>query len=301
MSLAPIVLFVYNRPEHTQKTVEALLKNALALDSNLIIFSDGAKNNDSVGKVMEVRNYIKTITGFKSLQLVEQDNNLGLSKSIIKGVSEVVSSCGKVIVLEDDLVTSPYFLTYMNKGLKMYEEEESVISIHGYVYPINLNTADKTFFLKGADCWGWATWKRGWNIFEENGQKLLNELNSRNLAKEFNFNNSYPYTQMLSDQINSKNDSWAIRWYASAFLLDKYTLYPVKSLVKNIGLDLSGTHSGKEMNFNDAQLSNDTFAQFNKIEIAENQEAKKSIELFFRKNNKKGFRQRIRNFIFKSG
>lgn len=299
MSLAPIALFVYNRPVHTKRTVEALLSNDLAANSNLIIYSDGAKNEGSVGKVLEVRSFIKSIKGFKSVHLVEQEENLGLAKSIIQGVSNVIAQYGKVIVLEDDLVTSPYFLTYMNKGLKLYEEEEDVISIHGYIYPINLHTLERTFFLKGADCWGWATWKRGWDLFEREGEKLLYQLTSNNLTHEFDFNGSYPYTQMLKDQINGKNDSWAICWYASAFIHNKYTLYPVKSLVQNIGLDLSGTHSGKEVNYNEDTLSNTIFSHLEKIIVTENQEAKKSIEQFFRKNTKAGLKQKIINFISK--
>lgn len=299
MGYAPIILFVYNRRVHTQRTVEALLKNELASASELIIYSDGPKNDKASEKVSEVRAFINNIQGFKSLKIVEHATNLGLAKSVIKGVSEIIDTYGRAIVLEDDLVTSPNFLTYMNKGLELYSEDEAVISIHGYVYPITLHTSEKTFFLKGADCWGWATWKRGWDLFEEDGLKLLNEVNSRNLATAFNFNNSYPYTKMLSDQIKNKNDSWAIRWYASAFIHNKYTLYPVKSLIKNIGLDRSGTHSGKEVNYNEDRLSDVTFSHLEKIIITENQEAKESFEQFFRKNTKKGFKQRILNFISK--
>jgi hypothetical protein len=299
MSLAPIILFVYNRPLHTRKTVETLLRNELSVDSDLFIFSDAAKNKESADKVLEVRRYIKTIKGFKSIHIIEREKNMGLAASVIQGVTEVVNKYGKVVVVEDDLVTSPYFLAYMNKGLELYHEEEDVISIHGYVYPIDLHTAEKTFFLKGADCWGWATWKRGWDLFERDGEKLLNELVNNKLTHDFDFNGSYPYTQMLKDQINGKNDSWAIRWYASAFLKCQYTLYPAKSLVKNIGLDLSGTHSGKEVNYNDAYLSDEKFSHLEKISITENQEAKKTIEAFFRKNNKTGLKQRIINFISK--
>lgn len=267
---AAIALFVYNRPWHTKQAIEALQKNKLAKESDLIIFSDGPKGEgresvvanqiSAVGgqktdhrqpitdyRIQEVREYIRTITGFKSLRIVERERNLGLANSIISGVTEVVNKYGKIIVLEDDLVTSPYFLQYMNDALNLYENEEKVISIHGYVYPIE--GLPETFFLKGADCWGWATWKRGWDLFEADGKKLLTQLKEKKLLKRFDFDEAYPYTKMLKDQIEGKNDSWAIRWYASALIHDKLTLYPGKSLVKNIGTDSSGTHGDNLKNF----------------------------------------------------
>ncbi len=198
-------------------------------------------------RVKEVREYIRTITGFKSLRIVERETNLGLATSIISGVTEVVNQYGRIIVLEDDMVTSPFFLRYMNDALDLYENEEKVVSIHGYVYPIQ--GLQETFFIKGADCWGWATWKRGWDLFDADGEKLLNELKKAGLLKRFDFDGAYPYTKMLRDQIEGKNNSWAIRWYASALLHDKLTLYPGKSLVHNIGTDASGTHRDDCSNF----------------------------------------------------
>ena len=129
----------------------------------------------------------------------------------------------------------------MNEGLDHFSEEERVVSTHGYVYPVE-DQLPETFFLRGADCWGWATWRRGWECFNSDGEYLLSELKLRNLTKEFDFNSCYPYTRMLEDQIAEKNESWAIRWYASAFLMDKLTLYPGHSLIRHIGNDGSGTH-----------------------------------------------------------
>jgi hypothetical protein len=240
INLAPITLFVYNRPWHTQQTVEALMANEFAAESNLIIFADGAKSTKDKDKVTEVRQYIHSITGFKSIKIYEQNANQGLANSVIAGVTKVINEFGRIIVLEDDMVTSPYFLRYMNEALEMYKNDKKVISIHGYMFPVKGELPD-TFFLRGADCWGWATWKRGWDCFEEDGQALTEKFN-KELIKEFNYINSYPFYKMLQDQIKGKVDSWAIRWYASAFLQDKLTLYPGKSLVENIGLDGSGIH-----------------------------------------------------------
>lgn len=238
---APIALFVYNRPSHTRKTVEALLANAEAMQSALHIFSDAPRNEGACQSVAEVREYIRSISGFKSITIVERENNFGLARSIIDGVSSICNQYGRVIVMEDDLVTSPYFLTYMNVALTLYEFDERVISIHGYLYPIK-GTVPETFFLKGADCWGWATWKRGWALFEPDGRVLLQELVQRKLIHRFDFGGAFPFTKMLRRQIKGKNDSWAIRWHASAFLKDKLTLNPGRSLVLNIGTDSSGTH-----------------------------------------------------------
>ncbi len=245
---APIALFVYNRPWHTARTVEALSRNNLAEESDLIIFSDGVKNEKTKSQIDEVRAYIRGIKGFKSVKIFESEKNKGLAQSIIDGVSLVLTEYEEIIVLEDDLVTSVHFLDFMNQALTLYEREEKVISIHGYVYPVKESLPD-TFFLRGSDCWGWATWKRGWALFQSDGTKLLNGLKQQRLLNEFDFENSYSYSKMLSDQIAGKNDSWAVRWYASSFLENRLTLYPGISFVRNIGHDSSGTHSGSVRDF----------------------------------------------------
>jgi putative methyltransferase (TIGR04325 family) len=237
---APICLFVFNRPDHTNRTVEALLGNPEAAETDLIVFSDAARSPDEAARVDEVRRYVRGITGFRSLRVVERLENFGLARSIIDGVTTVVNQHGRVIVLEDDLVTSPHFLRYMNEALALYADIAQVASIHGYIYPVD--GLPETFFLKGADCWGWATWKDRWSKFNPNGQELLDQLRSKKLERDFDFDGAYPYTQMLIDQIEGMNNSWAIRWHASAYLAGMYTLYPRRPLVANIGNDGSGTH-----------------------------------------------------------
>ncbi|MFN7085987.1 MAG: glycosyltransferase family 2 protein [Burkholderiales bacterium] len=241
MTFAPVALFAYDRPSHLRQAVEALLDNPEARESRLVVFSDGPRNERSRKAVTEVRLYARQITGFASVDIIEREENWGLARSIIDGVSSMCARYGRVIVLEDDIVTSRHFLRFMNDALDLYQNDERVISIHGYQYPVN-SALPETFFLKGADCWGWATWKRGWDLFEPDGRILLQELRARELAQRFDFDGAYPYTRMLENQISGKNDSWAIRWHASAFLKGKLTLYPGRSLVRNIGLDGSGTH-----------------------------------------------------------
>jgi putative methyltransferase (TIGR04325 family) len=274
----PVVLFVYNRVVHTRRTVESLLGNPVSSNSDLIIFSDGPKNCDNFDDVQKVRDYISSIEGFKSVKIFSSDINKGLAESIIYGVTDVLSDYESIIVLEDDMIVSPHFLTYMNDGLKQYQNDDRVISIHGYVYPI-ADELPETFFLKGADCWGWATWRRGWNLFNLDGQFLLDELDRRKLRKKFDFNGSFNYSGMLQGQIKGSNDSWAVRWHASAFLANKLTLYPGRSLVHNIGNDSSGTHCGNSTAL-DTELS-ETPICIDDIVVEESEVAKKAIEYFF--------------------
>ncbi len=253
MRLAPIVLFAYNRPRHLQQTVESLGANELAAQSELFIFSDGAKNKNTEEAVAQVRRYIKTIKGFKSVAVVLRDENFGLVKSIVSWVTEIINRYGRAIVMEDDLVSSPYFLKFINDALIRYENDERIISIHGYNLPIR-PPVPELFFLKDPGCLGWATWKRGWALLEQDGRLLLKQLRQRSLIKAFNYNNSYGYSSMLENQIKGRANSWAILWYASAFLKDKLTLYPGTSLIYHLGKDGSGTNFGKS-DVLDCQLS----------------------------------------------
>ncbi|RHX90972.1 glycosyltransferase [Leptospira stimsonii] len=290
MNLAPIALFVYNRPNHTKATIESLSQNRYADQSELFVFCDGPKSEGHLEKVNQVKAIVKSIKGFKKVTVIEKEFNVGLANSIIAGVTDLIEKFGRVIVLEDDMVTSKYFLMYLNEGLEKYEREESVISIHAYRLPLKGKTPE-TYFLRGADCWGWATWKRGWDLFEHDGKKLMTALVSQNLTKEFDFGGSYPYTQMLKDQIEGRNDSWAIRWNASAFLLNLLTLYPGRSLVQNIGLDASGIHCATTDEY-DVVLS-ETPIEIETIAFKENSKVKNLYKDYFRNLNKQNYSKRI--------
>ena len=282
--LAPIVVFTYNRPEHTQRTLNALLINPLANESDIIIYSDSARTANHNKAVDEVRSYLSELTGFRSIKVIHRDKNFGLAESIIQGVTEVLQQSEKVIVLEDDMVVSPYFLEYMNEALEQFVDDDRVISVHGYVYPVDIELPE-AFFLPGADCWGWATWRRGWALFNSDGQYLLDELVRRHLIQEFDYNGAYPFLNMLKDQIKGKNDSWAIRWHASAFLANKLTLYPGRSLVNNIGNDSSGTHCGDSDSM-DAKLS-ETKINLNNIAVEPSQMGREAFENFLRQSQKR--------------
>jgi glycosyltransferase involved in cell wall biosynthesis len=281
--LAPIVVFTYNRPEHTQRTLNALLINPLANESDIIIYSDSARTANHNKAVDEVRSYLSELTGFRSIKVIHRDKNFGLAESIIQGVTEVLQQSEKVIVLEDDMVVSPYFLEYMNEALEQFVDDDRVISVHGYVYPVDIELPE-AFFLPGADCWGWATWRRGWEIFNPNGQYLLDELVRRHLIQEFDYNGAYPFSNMLKAQVKGANDSWAIRWHASAFLAGKLTLYPGRSLVHNSGNDGSGTHCGTSDSM-DIKLS-ETKINLNNIAVESSRIGREAFEIFFRQSQK---------------
>ena len=243
MSYAPILLFVYNRLEHTRRCIESLLKNPLASESNLFIYADGAKDITQQEAVNDVRSYIRTIQGFKQITLIERSKNWGLARNIIDGVTSQVNRYGKVIVLEDDLVVAPYFLTFMNEALEIYKDEPKVGHIQACDFTQDPSLPD-TFLIKWTGSWGWATWDRAWKHFNPNGQELLHELEARKLTHTFDFNGKYGFTRMLRRQIEGKNNSWAIRWNASLFLKDILSLNVGRSLVQNEGFDGSGTNCG---------------------------------------------------------
>ena len=251
---APIVLFVYNRPWHTQQTVEALLKNQEIEKSDLIVYSDAAKTEEQESSVQAVRDYVDTISGFKSLKVIKQESNKGLADSIISGVTEVVNEYGRIIVLEDDIVTSPYFLRYMNEALEFYKDEEKVMHISGYIYPIKSKKTNETFFIKPTSCWGWATWKESWSLFEKKPQKQEAKFSEIQI-KDFDLNNTGLYWSQLKLNISGDLNTWAIFWYISVYINKGLSLHPVSSLTLNIGHDGSGENCGDNNAFRDHLVS----------------------------------------------
>ena len=250
---APIALFVYKRPRHTLQTLEALMANYGAEQSHLYIFSDGPRHGadaETLENIHAVRSVIRHKQWCRSVTIIESDINKGLSGSIISGTTELVETFGKVIVIEDDLVTSPYFLSYMNDALDRYAESEKVMQISGYQFPIRITGACDALFLPLTTSWGWAVWQRSWKYFdpEAKGYKML--LSDATRKERFNLDGAYDYAQMLTMQMQGKVDSWAIRWYLTVFLRDGLVLYPQKSLVTNIGFDNSGENCSISSFFN---------------------------------------------------
>ena len=292
-NLAPIALFVYNRPQHTERTVKFLKQNELAADSRLFIFSDGAKTDADADKVAEVREFIKKIDGFKSVEIVESKTNLGLANSVIAGVTRLNAAYGKVIVFEDDLISSPYTLTYFNEALNRYRDEEKVMHIGAYMYVLSDKNLPDSFFYRAATSWGWATWDRAWQHFEPNIDTLLKQFDSKKKS-EFAIEGTMNFWKQMQDFKKGKNNSWAIRWYASIFLKGGLTLNPSQSLVNNIGHDGTGVHSGLNDIYN-VIINPQPIKDFPTV-LEENKAAYQAIKTFLA-NRKGSMFNRIKRFV----
>ena len=242
--LAPVAVFAFNRPNHTRACLTALADSALAQESDLFVFIDGPRSEAVAVATREVHELVAAMRDrFANLTIIDRECNLGLAASIVDGVTRLVNDRGRVIAVEDDLIVAPLFLQYMNSFLDILADEPRVGSIHGYCYP-GLLIKDPYYYVRGGDCWGWATWKDRWDLFEPDGRRLLKALIRDRHLFEFTLGFAAPYCRLLCAQILGKNNSWAIRWHASLFLHNRLTLYPTTSLVQNIGLDGSGENCG---------------------------------------------------------
>ncbi len=282
MEKAPILLFAYNRPAHMRRAIESLLRNEEAALSDLFIYSDAPRAEADRPLVDQVRSLAHSVTGFRTVNIVCRDTNYGLARNVIDGVTHVVDTYGWVIVLEDDLVVAPYFLKFMNDALRTYLYEERV----GHIQACEFTKAPlpDTFLIRWTGSWGWATWKRAWQLFNPDGQALLNLLEEEGLTREFDFNGKYGFTRMLRRQIAGKNDSWAIRWNASLFLADVLSLNVGRSLVMNEGFDGTGTNCGGGGLY-DSLLYTQPLP-VTKIEpIEENREARRAFERYYARTN----------------
>lgn len=292
-SFAPIALFVYNRPQHTERTLKFLKQNELSSESRLFVFSDGPKTAEDDDKVKEVRALLKTIEGFKSVEIIERKENMGLANSVIAGVSRLVRDYKQVIVFEDDLITSPYTLNYFNDSLSLYREEEKVMHIGAYMYHLPDTTLPETFFYRAATSWGWATWERAWQHFEPDIDTLMTQFDARKKGA-FTIDRSMNFWKQMQDFKSGKNNSWAIRWYASIFLKGGLTLNPSHSLVNNIGHDGTGVHSGINDIYN-VIINPKPISTF-PGEIKENIQAYEAIKQFL-SNRKGSLWQRIKRYV----
>ncbi len=242
--LAPICLFVYKRLDTLKETVKSLQENELARLSDLHIFSDAAGKTSDDEAVSQVRNFCKTITGFKSVNIVCSEKNSGLAVSVIKGVSDIINKHDKVIVLEDDLVLSGNFLFFMNEALHFYKDNEHMFSVGGYTSPMKNGKNADVYFTKRASPWGWGTWKDKWNTLDWNVTDYDSFI--RNKAKQRQFNKmGSDLTILLKRQQAGKRDSWAVRWTYEQFKRDQYTVFPVISKVTNEGFGGNATHTSK--------------------------------------------------------
>jgi acetyltransferase-like isoleucine patch superfamily enzyme len=242
--LAPIVLFVHARPDHTRRTLEALARNPESRESLLYIFADGATPSASVetrAKISQVRAILREKPWCGEVRITESETNRGLADSIVGGVTEVVRRHGKVIVLEDDIVVQPGFIRYMNDALNLYADEASVMQVSAYSCPTRCRPSCSSYFLKAMSCWGWATWERAWNCFESDAEMLLAYWTREpTIEHRFNLDESADYIDQLKANVDGRKRTWAVKWFASWMKQGGLCLYPRESLVENIGHDGSG-------------------------------------------------------------
>jgi len=275
-----VAIFGFNRPEHLRKCLESLFRNQNSTEHKYFLFIDGPRTSEdvnSVEAVCEVGNFFKSKL---DIAIVESPYNRGLSESLISGISEVLTISDSIIVIEDDLELHPNFLNFMSKYLSKYKNDDEVASIQGFTYPIFPNGIE-CFFLKGADCWGWGTWRDRWALLQLNSQVMVDQLKSRGQARSFDLDGAFPYTRMLERQARGEVDSWAIRWHASIYLLGKLSLYPPHTLVRNNGFDGSGTHVSSRDQENFQNFSE--FSYQAPVEIRESKSARHRLKLFLRK------------------
>ena len=244
MTFAPVALFVYNRPAHTRRTLESLSANAEARETELFIYADAAKpgaTGEERENVRQVRSVIRERAWCGRVTITEMETNRGLAASIIRGVREVLARSGSAIVLEDDLHLASTFLSYMNSALRCYENDQEVMHVSGYMFPV-AEELPETFFLRLASSWGWATWRRAFDQFEPDAGKLLAQLRQRDLLDAFNLEGAYDFAAQLEANAAGRLRTWAVQWYATLLLKDGLGLFPRRSLVENFGFDGSGVH-----------------------------------------------------------
>jgi hypothetical protein len=285
---APVVLFVYARPDHTHKTLSALAHNDLASITDLIIYSDGPRTREDQEAVNAVRSLINRVQGFRSVTLHERKKNWGLANNIIDGVSQVCASHGRVIVLEDDLVTSPQFLTFMNQALDYFADAPKVWHISGWNYPVNMSDLGDAFLWRCMNCWGWGTWSDKWANFSKDPEKLIRRF-ARSQVRRFDLEGVGRFwSQVLANRQNQIN-TWAVFWYASIFQNDGLCLNPTTSYVKNIGFDGSGMHCGFESIYETKNLGSKSRFDLG-IPVEESNEALRRIKKYLEGRSKSKIR-----------
>jgi hypothetical protein len=292
---APVALFVYNRPRQTLQMLRSLKANELAEKSELFIFCDGAKENAdsaSLKAIKEVRKIVRSERWCREVHVIESDVNMGLAESIIGGIGRTISISEELIILEDDLILSPVTLGYLNSALEFYRDEEKVMSISAYMFPLEKKKNRDNFFLQLDATWGWATWSRAWKKFQPDAAALKKQLQQSGKMKIFDFGSTGECPKLLDMQINQLIDSWGIRWHASIVIENGLTLYPASSFINNAGMDGSGTHRLVSKKYFNSKLNQSTVHHF-PIVVEENQDTRKTLEIFYSEAEKKIMGERI--------
>ncbi len=243
---APIALFVYKRPKALEAVLEALEKNALFKHTQIYVFCDGPRAEESSEVLEDIfasRNILEDWQACADLTIIENSENLGLYNQIPRGISHVLDRHNRVIVLEDDILVSPFFLDYMNDALTLYSETDEVMQVSGFMFDVDI-TLPETFFYNVNSCWGWGTWKRAWQHYVNDPTNLLKQLTKIENFSPYDFNggqNNCFYDQLVKNHLGDLK-SWAVKWHTSMYLRGGYCLHPRKTLVKNIGFNTEGTN-----------------------------------------------------------
>lgn len=242
MTYAPVCVFAFRRPVHTRRTLSALAMSPVASQTALTVFIDGPRDSEDIEQVRQVVDIAKLQTGFASVEVVAREENAGLAQSIEEGVSRMMAEHGRAIVVEDDIVTSPAFLNYMNAALDHFAETPEVWHIAGYNEPIAANRDRRGAALwRFMSCWGWASWADRWHHFERDPSELIASFTPEDIHR-FNLDGAHDFwSQVLA---NERGDlrTWAVFWYATIFRNNGLCLSPHFSYTENIGFDGSGTH-----------------------------------------------------------
>jgi hypothetical protein len=279
--LAPIVLFVYNRPEHTRQTLEALSANHLAKESKLYVFCDAPRDLSAAesAAVQQTRKVVESKAWCGDVSIRYRTENVGLAENIVSGLNEVLELHDRVIVLEDDIVTSKGFLKYMNESLVLYEKSKEVMHISAYMYPVSNRILNGTIFLKILSCWGWGTWKRAWCNYSNDLNYFLGQLQDKSTIQRFNIKGHATFYDQLLLNYNGKIRTWAVRWYASWYFQGGYSLFPKTTLVVNIGHDGSGQNSATSNAYCPNYVAE--FIEVEPVKLKENKYYLKKIDSFY--------------------
>lgn len=295
---APIVFFTYNRIFHARNAINSLLMCPEASQTDIFIYSDGAKGENDKDEVQVTRTYIHSISGFKSITIVEREKNWGLANSLIDGITTTVNRYGKVIVVEDDLVVSPYFLRYMNDALCKYADDDRISAVSAFLNPVR-GRIPEYFFLRYFACWGWGTWKRGWDLFNPDVNDLISQFKYDNQKYIYDIDGSAYFYSLLPLQAQGKIDSWASRFYASSFLAGKLVLFPGRTMVVQTGMDGSGVHCGVNNHFEGMKVSGKPISLVEDIRIEASQKMYKKYKRFYQKCSGNDLWSRTKKYGFR--
>lgn len=282
--LAPIVIFTFNRPNHTQRLLASLERNPEYLKSDVFIFCDGPRQPSDT-ELTEATRQIVDAWEHPRKTVYKHDRNIGLAKSVIEGVTRVCNEYGQAIILEDDLEISSGFLNYMNCALTRYRDDERILQISGHMFNIEIKTNDDAIFLPFPTSWGWATWRRAWQKFESVTPDVWKELDDRPARRHFDLDGTYPYTRMLKRQLDGKINSWAIQWRVAFFRHDGLALYPSSTLVINKGFDGTGTHCGVSADSVETPLEVNASTRYKLPEVEVDADAYSRIKSHLKNNN----------------